>query len=253
MASSSPPQPLPRGLPAAALLLLLLLLVLAPATDALACSSQKLTNSTLYSTCLDLPTLSASLHFSYDPANSSAAVAFVASPPKGEDGWVAWALNPTATGMFGAQALIAFRDAGTMTVKTYNITSTKVRESPISFETWDRSADYNAADGTIRIYAKIKVPAGDPAKLNQVWQVGSSVTNGVPAPHAMTAENLGAKGTLDLVSGTSTSGGTGRSPALAPTLVPDPPSGVSRIGEGSNGAFLVLSLAFLVSSFFGFY
>ncbi|KAK3415184.1 hypothetical protein EUGRSUZ_H00739 [Eucalyptus grandis] len=220
MASSSPPQPLPRGLPAAALLLLLLLLVLAPATDALACSSQKLTNSTLYSTCLDLPTLSASLHFSYDPANSSAAVAFVAAPPrrpprpKGEDGL--------------AQALIAFRDAGTMTVKTYNIMSTKVRESPISFETWDRSADYNAADGTMRIYAKIKVPAGDPAKLNQVWQVGSSVTNGVPAPHAMTAENLGAKGTLDLVSGTSTSGGTGRSPALAPTLVPDPVSGVSR-------------------------
>ncbi|KAK3415183.1 hypothetical protein EUGRSUZ_H00738 [Eucalyptus grandis] len=252
MASSSPPQPLLRGLPAAALLLLLL--VLAPAADALACSSQNITNSTLYSTCLDLPTLSASLHFSYDRANSSAAVAFVAAPPKGEDGWVAWALNPTATGMFGAQALIAFRDAGVMTVKTYNITNTTVRESPISFETWDRAAEYKSADGTMRIYAKIKLPTGDPAKLNQVWQVGSSVTNGVPDQHAMAAENLGSKGTLDLVAG------TGRSPAPAPTLVPTtaptlaapPPSGVSRIGEGSNGAFLVLSLAFLVSSFFGF-
>ncbi|KAK3415182.1 hypothetical protein EUGRSUZ_H00737 [Eucalyptus grandis] len=207
MASSPSPQPLLRRLPAAVPLLLLLLL--APAADALVCSSQKFSNNVLYSTCLDLPTLSASLHFSYDDANSSAAVAFVAAPPKGEDGWVSWALNPTATGMFGAQALIAFRDAGAMTVKTYNITSTTVRESPISFETWERTAEYNSADGTMRIFAKIKVPAGDPAKLNQVWQVGSSVTNGVPDPHAMAGANLGAKGTLDLVTGTTTAGGGG--------------------------------------------
>ncbi|KAL3751802.1 hypothetical protein ACJRO7_012609 [Eucalyptus globulus] len=97
MASSSS-QPLLRYLLATALLLLLLAL----ATDVVGYSSHKLTNSALYSTCLDLTTLSASLHFSYDPANSSIAIAFVAAPPKGKDGWVSWALNPTATSMFSA-------------------------------------------------------------------------------------------------------------------------------------------------------
>lgn len=190
----------------------LLFLLLAPAADSLACSSQKLTNNALYSTCLDLPALAASLHFSYDASNSSAAVAFVAAPPSGESGWVSWALNPTTAGMLGSQALIAFRDAGTMTVKTYNVSSfVSVEESPIAYETWDKSAEYDSADGTMRIYAKIKVSVGDPAKLNQVWQVGSSVTNGVPDKHPMGQGNLQSKGTLDLVAGQSTSGGGGGS------------------------------------------
>ncbi|KAK2631333.1 hypothetical protein EUGRSUZ_L03067 [Eucalyptus grandis] len=143
MASSSSPQPLLCRLPAAALLLLLL----SPAIDAVGCSSQKLTNSALYSTFLDLTTLFASLHFSYDPANSSAAAAFNVAPPKGKDSWVSWALNPTAIGMFGAQVLMTFRDADVMTMKTYNITSTTVKELPISFKTWDRAAEYNSANG----------------------------------------------------------------------------------------------------------
>lgn len=35
--------------------------------------------------------------------------------------------------------------------------------------------------------------------LNQVWQVGSSVSGGTPAPHAMGGDNLGAKAKLDLL------------------------------------------------------
>lgn len=186
-------------------LALSLLVAVAPA-NCLTCSTQKLTSSNLYSTCLDLPALGSALHYSYDAANSSAAVAFVAAPEK-SGGWVSWALNPTGTGMLGCQALIAFKDlsSGAMTVKTYNVSSyASVEESRISFEVWDMAAEENAADGTMRIYAKIKVP-GDASKLNQVWQVGPSVTDGEPDKHDFAQANLMAKGTLNLVAGQSAS------------------------------------------------
>lgn len=182
---------------------ILSLLAVTPA-NSLTCSTQKLTNSNIYSTCLDLPSLGSTLHYSYDAANSSAAVAYVATPAK-SGGWVSWALNPVSTGMQGSQALIAFRDSstGVITVKTYNVSSyASVEESKISFDVWDMTADENVADGTIRIYAKIKVP-GDASKLNQVWQVGPSVTGGKPDKHNIDQANLNAKGTLDLVAGQS--------------------------------------------------
>ncbi|OWM62753.1 cytochrome b561 and DOMON domain-containing protein At3g25290 [Punica granatum] len=170
------------------------------------CSSPKLTNSNLYAACLDLPSLSSALHYSYDAANKSAAVAFVAKPAQ-SGGWVSWALNPTGMGMVGAQALIAFKDSstGAMTVKTYNVSSyASVKQSKISFEVWDMSAEENSGDGTMRIYAKFKVP-GDASKLNHVWQVGPSVTDGMPDKHDFAQANLASKGTLDLVAGQSTS------------------------------------------------
>ncbi|KAK4795233.1 hypothetical protein SAY86_013227 [Trapa natans] len=186
------------------------LIAVSPATS-LTCSTQKLTNSNLYSACLDLPTLGSSLHYSYDAANSSAAVAYVATPSK-SGGWVSWALNPSGTKMVGSQALIAFRDSstGAMAVKTYNISSYgPVQESKISFEVWDMAAEENTTDGTMKIYAKIKVP-GDASKLNQVWQVGPSVTDGTPDKHDFGSGNMNAMGTLDLVAGqtVATSGGS---------------------------------------------
>ncbi|KAF8014685.1 hypothetical protein BT93_H0482 [Corymbia citriodora subsp. variegata] len=187
------------------------LLLLAPAADSLACTSQKLKNSGVYATCLDLPALAATLHFSYNASNSSATIAFVAAPPGGQDGWVSWALNPAGATMLGSQALIAFLDAGAVTVKTYNVSTYELKESPIAFETWDRTADFNSADGTMRIYAGIKVPVGNAANLNQVWQVGPKVTDGVPQKHAMGTDNMNAKAMLNLVSGESKSGGGGSS------------------------------------------
>ncbi|KAK4779197.1 hypothetical protein SAY86_006725 [Trapa natans] len=202
-------SPSPRAL--VIVLVLSLLAFSAPAANSLACTTQKLTDSGIYSTCLDLPALGSTLHYSYNAANSSAAVAFITSLPESR-GWVSWALNPTGTGMVGCQALIAFKDAstGAMAVKTYNVSSYgSVEESKISFEVWDMAAE-SATDGTMRIYAKIKVP-GDASKLNQVWQVGPSVTDGVPDKHDFAVANLVAKGTLNLVSGqtSSTSGDSG--------------------------------------------
>jgi hypothetical protein len=37
---------------------------------------------------------------------------------------VSWAINPNVTGMSGAQALLAFKSNGSVTIQTYNIRST---------------------------------------------------------------------------------------------------------------------------------
>ncbi|KAI4329903.1 hypothetical protein MLD38_028236 [Melastoma candidum] len=168
----------------------------------------------LYSNCLDLSTLGASLHYTYDPTNSTLSLSFVATPPS-SSGWISWALNPNpdpaVAGMIGAQAVIAFKDgAGAVVTKTYNVSSySSVTESPIAYETWDRTAEV-AVGGIMRLSAKFKVGADAVAKgLNQVWQVGGSVVDGAPQMHELKDANKKAKGVLDVVSGTATSGGSG--------------------------------------------
>lgn len=164
-----------------------------------ACSSQRFSGNRLYSLCADLPTLSSSLHWTYDPSSSALSLAFVAAPPS-PDGWVAWAINPTASGMVGAQSLIAFRlPDGSLSVKTYNVSSYgPVSPSPIAFEVSDTEAEY--VGGEIRMFARVVLPAGM-TKVNHVWQVGPSVTNDLPYRHAFDPPNLNAKGALDLTKG----------------------------------------------------
>ncbi|XP_040991028.1 cytochrome b561 and DOMON domain-containing protein At3g25290-like [Juglans microcarpa x Juglans regia] len=172
------------------------LLVISP-VHSLTCNSQTFTNNGLYKQCLDLPTLSSYLHWTYNQSNSTLSIAFIA-PPSKSDGWIAWAINPTGTGMKGSQTLLAFKsDNGAMTVKTYNISEIgPVTESKISFDVWDRSAE--SSGSVMRLFAKVKVPS-NPQTINQVWQVGSSVTGGLPDPHGMLPANLNAKSTLSLV------------------------------------------------------
>ncbi|KAK1578031.1 hypothetical protein Q3G72_027016 [Acer saccharum] len=174
------------------------LLLFSPALS-LTCTSQKFTNNNLYSHCLDLPTLSSFLHYTYDSSNTSLSVAFVATP-SATAGWIAWAINPTGTGMAGAQSLVAYKDSkGVMTVKTYNISGySSVKESKLLFDVWDTSADVSG--GSMRIFGKIKLPEdlAKAGKVNQIWQVGPSVDAGMLTKHDFSAANLGAKGTLDL-------------------------------------------------------
>lgn len=108
--------------------------------------------------------------------------------------------------MVGSQALIAFKSSGAMTVKTYNIAAIgPVTESKISFEVWDLSAEESG--GTTTLFAKLKLP-GESDIVNQVWQVGSSVTDGVPDAHAMGTDNKASFSTLNLTAGqTSSTGG----------------------------------------------
>ncbi|KAK9944628.1 hypothetical protein M0R45_010188 [Rubus argutus] len=186
-----------------ALLISLAVTTLISPANSLTCSSQSFTNNKLYTQCADLPSLSSYLHWTYDSANSSLSVAFIA-PPAQSDGWIAWAINPTGTGMAGAQTLLAYKNSGgAMAVKTFNISSYSAQsivEEKLAFEVWDTAAE--SSDGVFRLFAKVKVNTG---QVNHVWQVGPSVSDGFPAKHAFDGPNLQAKGTLTL---TGTNAGT---------------------------------------------
>ncbi|KAL6967953.1 hypothetical protein U1Q18_033756 [Sarracenia purpurea var. burkii] len=171
-------------------------------SQSLTCTSQKFSNNKLYDHCTDLSQLSSYLHWTYDSAASSLSVAFVATPAK-PDGWISWAINPTGTGMVGAQALIAFKDSkGAMTVKTYNISSYRsIVKGKVWFDVTEMSADYS--DGMMRIFAMVTLPDKTATMVNQVRQVGPSVTDRIPGKHDFQLAILNSKGTLDLLNGQS--------------------------------------------------
>ncbi|CAI9768485.1 unnamed protein product [Fraxinus pennsylvanica] len=180
-------------------LLLIAFSLISPSYSA-TCNSQTFTNKKLYTFCNDLHSLNSYLHWTYEPANSTLSVAFIA-PPASPDGWISWAINPTGTGMVGAQALIAFRDSkGAMTVKTYNIKSYgPLMESRVWYDVKESSAE--SSGGMIRLFATLVLPANGKTMVNHVWQVGSSVTKDVPDKHGFQPENLNSKGSLDLLKG----------------------------------------------------
>ncbi|KAL7263995.1 hypothetical protein ACSBR1_002032 [Camellia fascicularis] len=224
------------------LLVSLIFLLLISPSHSLKCTSQTFTNKKLYTNCTDLPYLSAYLHWTYDSTKSSLSIAFIAPPAK-SNGWIAWAINPTGTGMAGAQSLIAFKQSnGSMTVNTYNISSySSILKSKIAFDVPEKSAEYSG--GVMKIFATLRLPK-DTASVNQVWQVGGAVDHGIPVKHAFEAANLNAKGTLDLVRSAASN-----APAPAPAPSEGPSSsenvGVSRIGNCNFG--LISMLLFLAS------
>ncbi|KAK1436966.1 hypothetical protein QVD17_02750 [Tagetes erecta] len=160
------------------------------------CTSANFTNKKVYTNCTNLPTLKSKLHWTYTPENSSLSIAFVAHVNT-PNGWIAWAINPTRAGMVGSQALIAFKDSkGSMTMKTYNITSYLfIKEGKIAYEVTESSTEYS--DGMMMIFATLKLPERI-MNVNQVWQVGNLVRDGKPKIHRLLTENMLAKGRLSL-------------------------------------------------------
>ncbi|OMO92384.1 hypothetical protein CCACVL1_06869 [Corchorus capsularis] len=215
-----------RFCPSLLILFFSLSLTLISPTHSLDCSSLNLAGGKKqYANCTVLPTLNSTLHFTYNATNSSLDIAFSAPPPN-PDGWIGWAVNPTARGMAGSQALLAMKSKGTPVVKTYNISSySSIVEGKLSFEVWDLEAAADK-DGNMVLYGSLKVPASA-EKLNQVWQVGPGVTNdGHPMKHEFAKANLGAVGELKLVERTSSS-----SPAAAPS----PQAANNNRGDGWKG------------------
>ncbi|XP_027336743.1 auxin-induced in root cultures protein 12 [Abrus precatorius] len=181
-----------------------------PSHAAIDCDTQKLPPSRSFANCTNLPSLGATLHFTYNATNHSLAVAYAAEPPS-PNGWVAWGINPTGGGMVGTQAFIAFKQNGSVAVGLYNLTSYKGIDAvkALSFDTWDVSAE--EAGGVITVFAVVKIPEKE-GNLTQVWQVGP-VTGGKPMIHARKPENLQAQGALEVVgstiSGNSSANGGG--------------------------------------------
>lgn len=208
------------------------------------CKSQKFQNNKLYANCSDLKVLTSYLHWTYNATNSSLSVAFTAPPPN-SDGWVAWAINPTGTGMAGAQAFVAVRHSnGSITPRTYNISSySSVVQSKLSFEFWDYSTEYS--NRSITIFASVKVP--EKKSLNHIWQVGPGINQtGFLIKHEFNPENLAAKGTLELVSNSTGTASPSPSSSPAPDTGNSTDSGknggVSLFGSRSSFGFSVASL-----------
>ncbi|KAM1031650.1 hypothetical protein EV2_036430 [Malus domestica] len=220
---------------------LLLALLISPAVQAATCNSQTFKNK-LYSNCSDLPVLSSYLHWTYDRSNSSLSIAFVAAPAK-TDGWVAWAINPTAERMAGSQALLAHLTAnGTPTVTTYNISSyASIIPGKLSFDVWDVSAEFSS--GTFMIFATVKVKK-DAVSVNHVWQVGPGVntTTGFPEKHDFSPANLRSYETLPLVANSTTNTTTGGG---STTNTTGGGSGSLRTGIGGNMGLFSISLLVL--------
>ncbi|WCJ37222.1 Cytochrome b561 and DOMON domain-containing protein At3g25290 [Euphorbia peplus] len=204
-------------------------------SNSLVCTSQKFKSNKVFSNCTDLPYLNSFLHYTYNATNSSLSIGFI-SPPAKPEGWVSWAINPTGTGMIGSQALIAFQSNNSLIVNTYNVTMFP-QQSKLSFDVWGLSTE---SDGkNFVIFASLKVPE-KATTLNQVWQVGPSVSKGVPDKHEMMEANKKSVGVLKL-------SGAGEAPVPAPSkgTSDEKKSGVYRIGNSN----LMCVVGFLVCVF----
>ncbi|KFK38197.1 hypothetical protein AALP_AA3G081800 [Arabis alpina] len=206
-------------------------------------NARSTTDKTAYEKCLDLPVLDSYLHYTYNASNSSLTVAFIAKPAH-SDGWVAWAINPTATGMSGSQAFVAYRSGSTPVVKTYNISSYSVLvEGKLAFNFWDLKVETMRGD-RIAIYTSVKVPAGADS-VNHVWQIGGNVTNGRIGVHPFAPANLNSRAVLSLTGadspssapGPSTGGGGGGSAT---------PGGPGNAGSMSRNVNFGVNLGVLV-------
>lgn len=176
------------------LLLLLACAVLAVSPLAAAqtsCANCTFSGGRLYAACSALEELGASVHWTYHAANGTADVAF--RVPQAASGWAAWAINPSAVGMLGANAVVAYHDPGTgvVAVVTAVIDSYApvVEDGNLSLAVYRRGAEY--ADGAYAIYATIALP-GNSTRQNIVWQAGTTSGNrkGLPDGHQTYGDNV---------------------------------------------------------------
>ncbi|OEL13873.1 hypothetical protein BAE44_0025106 [Dichanthelium oligosanthes] len=175
--------------------------------EAAACSSHTFSGNGghLYASCADLPRLGATLHYNYTAATNTVAVAFRAPQAKGggEDGWVAWGINPSGrAGMVGTQAVVAFRRSnGTLVayptvLDSYTPSMAPAAPEDLAFPVSGVAAEHVDGKGMV-VYATVALPAAKGSKFTHVWQQGSAVVNDVPAAHPTTGDNVLSTATID--------------------------------------------------------
>lgn len=185
-----------------------LVMSMAVLSSAQTCSNYAFSGNRVFSSCADLPYLNSFLHWTYDSSANTARIAY-RHASVGASTWVAWAINPTSTGMVGAQSLVAYRQPdGTVRAYTSPISGyqTQLAEGDLSFNVSDVSATY--ASNEIIIFATIRPPSN--GAVNQVWQDGP-LSGGSPGLHATTGANVQSKGTLNFASGQAGASGGGNS------------------------------------------
>lgn len=182
-------------------------------SSAQTCSSYSFTNNEKFSTCRDLPQLSAYLHWTYDSSTQKLDIAYRHTGVTSTSTWVAWALNPggsLSNAMIGAQALVAI-PAANGSVKAYTSpiadTSTQLQEGSLSFGVSGLNATYS--NNEVIIFASLNL-TGLGTSVIHTWQDGG-VSGSTPQSHSMNSANLEARETLNLVSGESQAGSSGSS------------------------------------------
>ncbi|XP_041028373.1 cytochrome b561 and DOMON domain-containing protein At5g47530-like [Juglans microcarpa x Juglans regia] len=183
-------------------------------SSAQTCAKYRFPKNQVFSSCNDLPYLNSFVHWNYEKSSGSLQIAY-RQTGVAPSTWSAWAINPTGSGMVGAQALVAYQQSnGTMRVYTSQITGykTNMGEGKLKFDVSNLEATH--ANSETIIYATLALPNdSSTASINQVWQMGP-VSNGNPGAHSFAAANTNAMGTLNLLSGqtaTTTGGGSSRS------------------------------------------
>ncbi|XP_057461058.1 cytochrome b561 and DOMON domain-containing protein At5g47530-like [Actinidia eriantha] len=151
------------------------------------CSNYTFPSYRVFSSCNDLPYLQAHLHWNYIPSTGKVEIAYRAN--QASKGWIAWAINPTGTGLVGSQALVAFRNTnGSATVYLMPITgyNPSMLQGALSFQVSNVSAEYSK--NVMTILAVVEPPE-NVTIANHVWQYGSSALDSVPQIHLTSTEN----------------------------------------------------------------
>ncbi|CAO2187815.1 unnamed protein product [Urochloa humidicola] len=180
----------------------------AAAAAAASCASHTFSGASgtvrLYPSCTDLPRLGAALHYNYSAATNTVAVAFRAPTQDGEDGWVAWGINPSGrASMVGTNAVVAFRRANVTlaayptVLDSYAPSMAAAAPGDLAFPVSGVAAEHDADGKEMVVYATVELPAGKGSKFTHVWQRGSKVVNGVPAAHPTTGDNVLSTATID--------------------------------------------------------
>lgn len=167
-------------------------------SSAQTCSNYTFSTNQVFNSCVALPVLQAHLHWNYIPSTRSIEIAYRATQTS--TGWIAWAINPTGTGMVGSQAIVAFQKSdGSMRAYTTAITSYRPSMQPgaLSFQVSNISATY--ADNEMAIFAVVG-PLNNGTTVNHVWQAGSSVANDIPQMHPLSGANIQSMGKMDFLS-----------------------------------------------------
>ncbi|KNA20238.1 hypothetical protein SOVF_054090 [Spinacia oleracea] len=168
------------------------------------CGTHTLSNNQQYASCSDLPQLNSFLYWTYDSTAGTANIAFRVTGVNPTSNWIAWALNPTGSGMTGAQALVAYRNSSS-SIHAYTSsvvdTRTTLAQSSLSFRVDNISA--NSGTNEMTIFATIRPPR---TTVNHVWQVGP-LSSGAPAQHPQNSANTRSVGSINFLAGQATSSG----------------------------------------------
>lgn len=176
-------------------------------SSAQTCGSYTFSNNNLYTSCTDLSELGSYIHWTRH-TNGTLEIAY-RQPDFSSTNWIAWAINLNSTGMVGAQSLVAYVNSSAPYAYTSPVSSYSTTLAPGSLSFSVPKIEAENSNGEMIIYATLEL-SSSLTTVNQVWQEGP-LSGGTPGTHSTTGEHVQSMGTLDLLSGQTSTGGSATS------------------------------------------